>query len=132
MTTITREALSRMTAAELRAAIKDLDAEAIRLHYDERGDVRDHKTDDEQAAFDANMELHDRARSLLQVREAYERNPRAVVPGATFHSPAFHPSHPGVDWPCRRPAPTRCVCWRTPTTWPPRRRTGSSSCCGRR
>jgi HK97 family phage major capsid protein len=97
MTEITRETLSAMTAAQLRTAMKDLVAEATRLHYDESGEIRKFKSADEQAAFDEAMELHDRATSMLRVREAYERNPRAVVPGATFASPAFHPSHPGVD-----------------------------------
>jgi hypothetical protein len=45
--TLTQAQLSRMTAAELRTAIKDLDAELIKMHYDERGNVRDPKSDDE-------------------------------------------------------------------------------------
>jgi HK97 family phage major capsid protein len=68
----TRDQLSGMTAAALQTAINDLKAQVIRLHHDERGEVRE-KTEAEHTEFNEALDLVQRAEMLLQIRQAYDR-----------------------------------------------------------
>jgi HK97 family phage major capsid protein len=85
--TLTSQDLSGMAADQLRATVEDLEAALLRLHRDERGELRV-LSDDEQADFDAKLELVSKAREHLQIRQAYARGGIETA----FGAPALVPS----------------------------------------
>jgi HK97 family phage major capsid protein len=78
MDEITAESLSGMTAAQLRQAIDTLEADCLRLHYTETGEVRQ-LDGDQGRELDDKLGLLGKAREHLKIRAAFNRNPGSVV-----------------------------------------------------
>jgi hypothetical protein len=79
MSTITLDSLGRLSAAELRAAIAELDDQLTAIHLDQDGSIRENLTRTEAKEFEATMALRGRAEAHLIAREQFERHPGSAV-----------------------------------------------------
>jgi HK97 family phage major capsid protein len=77
-TTITLSALGGMKAAELRAAIEQLDDEITKIHLSESGEIRTDLSATESSKIEAKLILRTRAEAHLVARNQFERHPGSV------------------------------------------------------
>ena len=91
MSTITLDALGRMSAAELRAAIDQLSDDVLRLHLNDDGTERN-VTKAEAERGIALMNIRNRAEAMLVARQQFEQHPDSVemaLAAKPYGTPAF-------------------------------------------